>query len=70
MQWVEEEKERVRAIIPRKPRRSEVNECMHGHSSGNERFQQLQRGSKVKADGIRGGIGGSCDAASNHLIFC
>lgn len=70
MQWVVEEKERVRAIIPRKSRRSEVNECMHSHTSGNERFQQLQRGSKVKADWIRAGIGGSCDAASNHLIFC
>lgn len=70
MQWVVEEKERVRAIIPRKSRRSEVNECMHSHTSGNESFQQLQSGSKVKADWIRGGIGASCDAASNHLIFC
>lgn len=43
---------------------------MHSHPSGNECFQQLQHGSKVKADWIRGGIEGSCDAASNHLIFC
>lgn len=47
------------------------SEGMHGsRAGGNERFQQVRGGSKVRADWIRGGIGGRCDAASNRLIFC
>lgn len=49
--------------------RESVNEYMQNSIPVGMSAALIRQGSKVKADWIKGGIGDSCNAASNQLIF-